>query len=130
MKTLLIALLTYATLQASAFSITTCTTHTGPRGHITVKMTQLSGFDVYHIEYFGSERNSHAASYVQDSGGPTRIGFISKLKKIHDSSTWKDMPQFLNIKSILQGNDVSFDVLEGLPYPAQFTDSDCINQAK
>jgi hypothetical protein len=54
---------------------------------------------VYHITHFGHSRNSFSADYKVISESQTRIGSKAKLSKISDQSTWKDMPELLELES-------------------------------
>lgn len=119
MKTLLTILLVATSLQVKAQpqSCTETTTHDG----WTIKLTATSETDTFHVLYYGKSRNNHEATYkVVSTIEYTGYKYKKKnfaLHKVDDLSTWKDMPDFINVEKVNDNQprgSVSFTKINGL----------------
>lgn len=81
--------------------------------------------DSFVVKFYGSSRNTYAAVYTAVGWLPTRTGGDIFLEKSQDFSTWKDMPQKLNIQDSLAYKPMHKLVLKGLGKDIVFTGEEC-----
>jgi len=119
MKTVFVLLLSL--LGASAQAGFYCESTPKDMGGEHVSLSNKNG--IYQVSHWGNSRNSYLADYKETSSQGTRFGHSSKLTKVSDHSTWKDMPESLELNYYVDGNQYILSGLGG--NYAWFSASEC-----
>lgn len=85
--------------------------------------------DTITITHYGHSRNTYSAVYAVQHSQGTRYGSTASLQKIHDNSTWKDMPEALELDHYVTDGMNEY-ILSGLTHAgilyAHFPAQDCV----